>query len=260
MPANAIPLEDDPCDVIAKAMRGLGIDQHDLAQQANIDPLSLQQLLSGAKNDQLIEQIAPLLHLSASALNNLFSYLPEIQPPDGLHQCVSPFGHVGVNAYIITQNHSAIVIDTGTQASSLNRIIESHRLTIDRILITHRHPDHTACLGSLGQAPVIYPDDLNHGDLIETPIGNITALDVSGHLTPARAYLFEGLETPVCAVGDSIFAGSMGGTSGPNNYQLAMQTARDHILTLPPHTIVCPGHGPLTTVASELQNNPFFKQ
>jgi glyoxylase-like metal-dependent hydrolase (beta-lactamase superfamily II) len=27
---------------------------------------------------------------------------------------------------------------------------------------------------------------------------------------------------------------------------------------LPPETLICPGHGPLTTVAEEKKHNPFF--
>jgi len=32
----------------------------------------------------------------------------------------------------------------------------------------------------------------------------------------------------------------------------------DQILSLPPETLICPGHGPLTTVAEEKQSTPFF--
>jgi glyoxylase-like metal-dependent hydrolase (beta-lactamase superfamily II) len=28
--------------------------------------------------------------------------------------------------------------------------------------------------------------------------------------------------------------------------------------TLPAETLICPGHGPLTTVAEEKEHNPFF--
>ncbi|MFM8683231.1 MAG: MBL fold metallo-hydrolase, partial [Chthoniobacterales bacterium] len=30
------------------------------------------------------------------------------------------------------------------------------------------------------------------------------------------------------------------------------------ILSLPDETIICPGHGPTTTVGQEKENNPFF--
>jgi hydroxyacylglutathione hydrolase len=39
---------------------------------------------------------------------------------------------------------------------------------------------------------------------------------------------------------------------------LAKQKVREQILTLPPDTLICPGHGPLTTVGQEKENNPFF--
>jgi hydroxyacylglutathione hydrolase len=29
-------------------------------------------------------------------------------------------------------------------------------------------------------------------------------------------------------------------------------------LSLPPDTLICPGHGPLTTIAEEKAHNPFF--
>ncbi len=57
-------------------------------------------------------------------------------------------------------------------------------------------------------------------------------------------------------VGDAIFSGSMGGAA--QNGALAKQKIREQILSLPPDTLVCPGHGPLTTIAEEKANNPFF--
>ena len=57
-------------------------------------------------------------------------------------------------------------------------------------------------------------------------------------------------------VGDAIFAGSMGGA--PNHYQLAREKVQSEILSLPAETILCPGHGPITTVAEQLSVNPFF--
>jgi glyoxylase-like metal-dependent hydrolase (beta-lactamase superfamily II) len=43
-----------------------------------------------------------------------------------------------------------------------------------------------------------------------------------------------------------------------NTPELAQRKIREEILSLPPETLVCPGHGPLTTIAEELENNPFF--
>jgi glyoxylase-like metal-dependent hydrolase (beta-lactamase superfamily II) len=57
-------------------------------------------------------------------------------------------------------------------------------------------------------------------------------------------------------VGDAIFAGSMG--SGKQSWELARQKVREQILSLPEDTLLCPGHGPLTTVTEEKEHNPFF--
>ena len=58
--------------------------------------------------------------------------------------------------------------------------------------------------------------------------------------------LIDGLERPIAIVGDAIFAGSMGG--GMISYEDALRTNREKIMALPDVTVLCPGHGPLTTV------------
>jgi len=57
-------------------------------------------------------------------------------------------------------------------------------------------------------------------------------------------------------VGDALFAGSMGG--GMASYADALKTNLEGIFSLPDETIVCPGHGPMTTVCEERAHNPFF--
>ena len=71
-------------------------------------------------------------------------------------------------------------------------------------------------------------------------------------------YIIEGLAKPVAVVGDALFAGSMGG--GMVSYADALRTNREKIMTLPDDTILCPGHGPLTTIRSEKLRNPFFPE
>ena len=60
----------------------------------------------------------------------------------------------------------------------------------------------------------------------------------------------------MAVVGDAMFAGSMGG--GMVSYDDALCNNREQILTLPDATIICPGHGPLTTVGEQKHANPFF--
>src|SRR5580765_2246577 len=60
----------------------------------------------------------------------------------------------------------------------------------------------------------------------------------------------------VAITGDTIFSGSM--AEGKQSTDLLKQKVREQIFTLPEETLLCPGHGPLTTVALEKANNPFF--
>jgi glyoxylase-like metal-dependent hydrolase (beta-lactamase superfamily II) len=60
----------------------------------------------------------------------------------------------------------------------------------------------------------------------------------------------------VAIVGDAIFAGSIG--RGNQSWDLAKEKVRGNIFSLPAETLICPGHGPLTTVEQEKSNNPFF--
>ena len=57
-------------------------------------------------------------------------------------------------------------------------------------------------------------------------------------------------------VGDLIFAGSLGG--GMYSYEELLKSAKK-ILNLDENLIIFPGHGPVTTVKEERENNAFFR-
>jgi glyoxylase-like metal-dependent hydrolase (beta-lactamase superfamily II) len=48
----------------------------------------------------------------------------------------------------------------------------------------------------------------------------------------------------------------MGG--GGVSYADALRNNQEKILKLPLNTVLCPGHGPMSTVGEELEFNPFF--
>jgi glyoxylase-like metal-dependent hydrolase (beta-lactamase superfamily II) len=41
--------------------------------------------------------------------------------------------------------------------------------------------------------------------------------------------------------------------------ELLLRNIREKMFTLPDDTLVLPGHGPVSTVGREKQNNPFFQ-
>jgi len=77
-----------------------------------------------------------------------------------------------------------------------------------------------------------------------------------GHSPGGMTFVVTGLARPIAIVGDSLFAGSMGG--GTVSYKDAVRNNLEKILTLPDETIICPGHGPMTSVREEKRHNPFF--
>ena len=60
----------------------------------------------------------------------------------------------------------------------------------------------------------------------------------------------------VAIIGDTLFAGSI--ATGFQSWEVLKEKVRAQIFSLPNDTLLCPGHGPLTTVAEEKAHNPFF--
>ncbi|MCA1658257.1 MAG: MBL fold metallo-hydrolase, partial [Verrucomicrobiaceae bacterium] len=141
------------------------------------------------------------------------------------------------------------------------------KVAIKLILLTHAHGDHTADLARLKKetgAPVYVSEKERTAGAepikagTEFKIGKLEVESRStwGHSEGGTTYVVKGLKRLVAVVGDSIFAGSMGG--GNVSYEDALRNNVEQILTLPDDTVICPGHGPMTTVGEEKEHNPFF--
>ncbi|MBX6371746.1 MAG: MBL fold metallo-hydrolase [Acidothermus sp.] len=71
------------------------------------------------------------------------------------------------------------------------------------------------------------------------------------------------VEGPLMFSGDLLFAGSVGRTDLPGGDPEAMRASLARVATasdLPDETVVCPGHGPLTTLGHERATNPFLRE
>lgn len=82
-----------------------------------------------------------------------------------------------------------------------------------------------------------------------------------GHTEGSVLYVLdpEG-DRPVALTGDVLFAGTVGRTDLPGGDAAAMRrTLRNVVCTLPPQTVLLPGHGPATDLATELDRNPYLR-
>ena len=267
-----IPIEDTAIDVVGKAQRGLGLSDTQLAEKARVKTSDLKNLRRGDLDEMVLWRIAPVLDLAGRALVELSAgnySPPPIETPDGLGTFNTPYDDMTVNSYLVwdPKKREAIAFDTGADCSPMLKAVDEHKLAVRLILLTHSHPDHIADLRRLqaktgaavyisSQESAVGADGIEEGREFKVGRLKVRSLLTWGHSRGGMTYFVEGLQRPVAVVGDAIFAGSMGG--GAVSYPDALQTNMEKILTLPEETILCPGHGPLTTVAHEKEHNPFF--
>lgn len=266
-----IPLEDNVGDIVGKAQRGLGISDSELARKADVSAQTIRNVREGEFDERAVLSIAPILGLNGSALSQLAKgeWHPEkIHTDDGLEQFNTKYDGMTVNAYLVWDpvSRSAAAFDTGGDSREMIRFAKRHGLSVQLILLTHAHPDHVAdlpCLREETGADVFAPareavpgaELIDEGKQFRLGDLQIDTLLTWGHSPGGMTYVVTGLPRPVAIVGDSLFAGSMGG--GNVSYRDALRNNLEKIMTLPDNTIICPGHGPMTSVGEEKQHNPF---
>jgi glyoxylase-like metal-dependent hydrolase (beta-lactamase superfamily II) len=172
------------------------------------------------------------------------------------------------NAYLVAcpDTRKAMLIDAGCFQRDIVEYIEEHQLLLEHVFITHDHSDHT---GGIPEILEIFQPQIHaghkliegaatklaaHGDVIE--VGNLRGqvLTTPGHTPDSLSLAFAGH----VFTGDALFAGSVGGTTSPGESLRQIEAVCAHILTLPEHYEVHPGHGPSSTIQIEKHHNPFF--
>ena len=268
----AIPLEDNFSDIIGKALRGLKLSESVVATRAGVSLDAVQGLVEGQFDATAAAKVAPVLGLGAGALVAMGrkAYAPaEIRSVEGLVQFNTVFGDMTVNAYLVWDpvTKDGAAFDTGGDCTGMIEKVDMLGLTLRFILLTHTHGDHIYDLDRLRQrtgAPAFVGrrEAVEGAESFEPGRGFVVGkLTIEtrltwGHSRGGITYVITGLARPVAVVGDALFAGSMGG--GMASYNDALRTNREEIFTLPDNTVVCPGHGPMTSVGEEKANNPFF--
>lgn len=163
------------------------------------------------------------------------------------------------------------------------------------IVLTHAHADHIAGLEQLRDAfrdggastvPVVLHE--LEKEFLTDPVLNLSAgfglpmrcrpaekllkggetlelagepwrvLHTPGHSPGGITLVHDASETAI--VGDTLFNDSVGRSDFPTSSPEALERSiRERLYTLPGGTVVYPGHGPTTTIAREMRENPFMR-
>jgi glyoxylase-like metal-dependent hydrolase (beta-lactamase superfamily II) len=199
-------------------------------------------------------------------------------------------GPIGTNCYVVRPDRGAteaVVVDPSGDAATIRLELAGMGATCTAILVTHSHWDHILGLADLAEgtgAPVYGPEGevavlespndyfagmgvslrgwkpenlLAGGETIEVAGISFEVVAVPGHSPGHLAYYADG----VMLSGDVLFAGSVGRTDLPRgDWDELLTSIRSLADRFPPDTTVYPGHGPTTTIGTELERNPFLAE
>jgi glyoxylase-like metal-dependent hydrolase (beta-lactamase superfamily II) len=276
-----MPLEDDFCDIIKKARRGHGLSVGDLAQASGLSAGDVTILERGGRLPvkHEIEALAAALQLRTAPLMQIVldRWMPE--PPRAAGPIETVMGDINgyaVKGYVVYDSGEAVFVDTAYNEEAMMEVLGRKSLRLKAVCLTHGHSDHAGGLDVILQTHRV-PVHLGRGDKpllgwippadVMRPtedgqtvtVGRLTIRFIAtpGHTPGGICYKVEGAGHDACFVGDTLFAGSIGGSNPVSLYQSHLESVRTRVLTLPPDAMLLPGHGPATTVREERMHNPF---
>ncbi|MBA5867785.1 MAG: MBL fold metallo-hydrolase [Nitrospira sp. CR1.3] len=276
-----MPLEDDLCDIVKKARTGLGLSIQEVAQASGLAESEIRSIERGdvPRGRAQVQDLAQTLRLRPEPLQRIA--MDRWEPvrrrdPSWVETIHGSIGGYGVQGYLVHNGGEALVIDTGYNAPAMIAALITRRLRLVGICLTHGHSDHAEGIEKLlahQEVPVYLgsddrsllswqpqvrllssPDD---GVIIYVGGKRVRCLVTPGHTAGGICYQVEDPEQPLCFVGDTLFAGSIGRSNPSPLYQVHLDSVHRRLLTLPAEFRLLPGHGPATTVAEEREHNPF---
>ena len=276
-----MPLEDDFSDILKKARTGQGLSVGDVARMTGLPGGDITALERGdqPRDRAEVRALAKALGLRAEPLEQIaidkWEPVAQRMPPwvETVHGSINGYG---VQGYVVHNDGEALLVDTAYNAPAMLDVLRRHRLRLIGICLTHGHADHAYGIEKIlgyREVPVyLGPEDMNllswrpRTDLLVAPIDGLSisighrtvhCLTTPGHTPGGICYRLDDAQLPVCFVGDTLFAGSIGRSNPKELYSTHINSVRDRLLTLSPDYRLLPGHGPATTVEEELDHNPF---
>jgi glyoxylase-like metal-dependent hydrolase (beta-lactamase superfamily II) len=178
-----------------------------------------------------------------------------------IHQVV--VGPVDNNVLILrcTETGDAVLLDAANEHEKLLELCQ--RLGVRRVLETHGHWDHIQAVPQLrdagysvgvtaqdaGMLPS-YDEVIEDDAVIEVGRLRLHTIHTPGHTPGSMCFLLEG--HPILFSGDTLFPGGPGNTTFEGgDFDTIIESVDRKLFTLPPDTIVLPGHGDRTTIGTE---------
>ncbi len=175
------------------------------------------------------------------------------------------------NVWLVGDDDEVLVVDAAHDAEAILAAVGDRRLTA--VVCTHGHNDHVDAAPELADrtgAPVLLhpadrvlwemahpsraPDrELADGEVLEAAGVSLHVLHTPGHAP--GAVCLHAPELGVLFSGDTLFAGGPGATGRSySDFGDILTSIEGRLLSLPGETVVHPGHGESTTIATEAPN------
>lgn len=204
------------------------------------------------------------------------------------------FSPIEVNTYILEDpSGECAIIDCGcydnNESSRLEKFLEEKKLNPVLLLNTHCHLDHVfgnkfileryglRTYSGLKDEPnrknaakhaVIFglemedpPEPagfIDDNQIITFASNELRSIFVPGHSAGSIAFYSE--KDGCVFTGDALFSGSIGRTDLPGgDYETLIHSIKERLFSLPPSTVVYPGHGEKTDIKTEMNHNPYLK-
>ena len=167
------------------------------------------------------------------------------------------------NVFILrcTETGAAVLLDAANEHERLLELCEA--LGVRKVLETHGHWDHIQAVPAIrdagysvavaaadaGMLPS-YDEVLDDDAVVEVGRLRLRTMLTPGHTPGSMCFRLEG--APILFSGDTLFPGGPGNTEkDPTRFAQIIEQIDTKLLTLPPETIILPGHGADTTVGVE---------
>lgn len=169
------------------------------------------------------------------------------------------------NVWVIGDDRECVVVDAPHDVDAILELVRGRDVLA--VTATHGHDDHVRCAPELAdrvRAPVLlHPDDLvlwrmTHPErepdrmLVDREVIGVAGIGLQVLHTPGHApgaVCLYAVDLGTVFSGDTLFAGGPGAT-GPSysDFDVIIESISERLFTLPPATLVHPGHGPSITV------------